>query len=47
VISHTVLLVVSIALLSIALGDVTYYSFQTTLLEQEVNEEMTAMFKEP
>jgi uncharacterized hydrophobic protein (TIGR00341 family) len=47
VISHVVLLVAAIALLSVALGYVTYSSFQTTLVEQEVNEEITAMFKEP
>ena len=36
----------AIALLSVALGLVTYSSFQTTLVEQEINGEMTAMFKE-
>ena len=46
VISHTIFLIVAIALLSIALGLVTYSSFQTTLVSQEVNGEMAAMFKE-
>jgi uncharacterized membrane protein len=47
VISHTAFLVLAIALLSVALGLVTYTSFQTTLVEQEINGEMTAMFEEP
>ncbi|WIM46731.1 TIGR00341 family protein [Methanosarcina mazei] len=47
VISHTVFLALLIALLSVALGLVTYTSFQATLVEQEINGEMTAMFQEP
>ena len=47
VVSHTVFLVLAIALLSVALGLVTYTSFQTTLIEQEINGEMIAMFEEP
>lgn len=45
--SHTAFLVRAIALLSVALGLVTYTSFQTTLIEQEINGEMIAMFEEP
>jgi len=47
VISHVALLVIAIASLSVALGLVTYSSFQTTLVEQEINGEMIAMFKDP
>jgi uncharacterized hydrophobic protein (TIGR00341 family) len=47
VISHTAFLVLAIALLSVALGLVTYTSFQTTLVEQEINGEMITMFEEP
>ncbi len=47
VISHTIFLVFAIALLSIALGLVTYSSFQTSIVGQEINAEMVEMFKEP
>ncbi len=47
VITHAIFLALAIALLSVALGIVTYASFQTTLVEQEIDGEMTAMFKEP
>ncbi|WP_269851358.1 hypothetical protein [Methanosarcina horonobensis] len=47
VISHAAVLVFAIALLSIALGLVTYASFQTTLVEQEINGEMISMFQKP
>ncbi|WP_341536938.1 DUF389 domain-containing protein [Methanosarcina barkeri] len=39
VISHVALLVIAIASLSVALGLVTYSSFQTILVEQEINGE--------
>ena len=47
VISHAVFLLFAIALLSVALGLVTYSSFETALVSQEVSAEMAAMFKEP
>ncbi len=47
VISHAVFLLFAIALLSVALGLVTYSSFETSLVSQEASAEMTAMFKEP
>jgi uncharacterized hydrophobic protein (TIGR00341 family) len=47
VVAHSIFLAFSIALLSIALGLVTYASFETTLVQQEINREMAAMFQEP
>ncbi|WP_410509784.1 TIGR00341 family protein [Methanosarcina hadiensis] len=47
VILRAVFLVSAIALLSIALGLVTYASFQTTVVEQEINAEIVSMFQEP
>lgn len=47
VILHAAFLVFAIALLSIALGLVTYASFQATVVEQEINGEMVSMFQEP
>ncbi|MFY1110402.1 MAG: TIGR00341 family protein [Methanosarcinaceae archaeon] len=47
VISRTAFLVISIAFLSIVLALVTYTSFQAALVEQEVNQELEEMFKEP
>ncbi len=47
VISRTAFLAISIAFLSIVLALVTYTSFQAALVEQEVNQELEKMFKEP
>ncbi|MCQ1535704.1 TIGR00341 family protein [Methanosarcina sp. KYL-1] len=47
VISRAAVLAISIAFLSIVLALVTYTSFQAALVEQEVNQELEEMFKEP
>lgn len=47
VISRAAVLAISIAFLSIVLALVTYTSFQSALVEQEVNQELGEMFKEP
>lgn len=47
VISRAAVLAISIAFLSIVLALVTYTSFQSALVEQEVNQELEEMFKEP
>lgn len=47
VISRAAVLTISIAFLSIVLALVTYTSFQSSLVEQEVNQELEEMFKEP
>ena len=47
VISRTAVLAVAIAFLSIVLALVTYASFQTALVEQQVDQELKDMFEEP
>ncbi len=47
VISRTLLLALAIAILSVVLALVTYASFQTALVEQQVNQELEDMFAEP
>jgi uncharacterized hydrophobic protein (TIGR00341 family) len=47
VISRAAVLAVAIAFLSIVLALVTYTSFQTALVEQEIKQELEEMFKEP
>jgi len=47
VVSRAAVLAVAIAFLSIVLTLVTYTSFEAALVGQEVNQELTVMFKEP
>lgn len=47
VVSHIAFIALAIALLSIVLGLVTYTTFETTIVEQEINGEMVSMFQEP
>ncbi len=47
VISRATVLAISIAFLSIVLALVTYISFQSALIEQEVNQELEELFKKP